>query len=63
MFLIPFFAPFTPKKACLRLFWELASAEMGQKWLKVALTHLFEQSKCLGTTLKKNILDRFLTHG
>ena len=51
----------SPKNAHFKGFWKLAWVNMGQIWLKIALNHLFEHPKCLGTTLERIIFDHFWT--
>ena len=43
-----------PKTAHFKAFWELAWANMGQKWLKIALGHLFEDPKWSRNNFGKN---------
>ena len=48
--------------AHFKAFWELAWASMGQRWLKMALNHLFEHQKWLTNNVRKNRFDHFWTH-
>ena len=43
-------------------FWELAQANMGQKWLKMALDHLFEHPKWSRNNFGKIFFNHFWTH-
>ena len=51
---------FVPKIAHFKGFWELAWANMGKIWLKIALNHLFEHPKWFGANFgKKSFLTIF----
>ena len=43
-----------PKIADFKALWELACANMGQRWLKMALNHLFEHRKWSTSNFGKN---------
>ena len=58
----PSYCNVNPKIAHLQAFWELAWAKMGQKWVKIALNHLFEHPKWCRNNFGKIILDHFWIH-
>ena len=55
-------APSNAKIAHLKGFWELASANTGFRWLKIASDQLFEHPKWSRNNFEKKSFDHFWTH-